>query len=89
MEPDPAEPIRTALRQYARATDPLEKLAALVKAQRATGPALAQLVTTCREHGNEWDAIGATLNLSRTAVYRQNRAGSFLAGPTEPEELTA
>lgn len=89
MEPDPADAIRTALRQYSRATDPLEKLAALVRAQRATGPALAQLVNACRAHGNEWDAIGATLGLSRTSVYRQKQAGSFLAGPAEPEELTA
>lgn len=89
MEPDPADPIRAALRQYARASDPLERLAALVKAQRATGPALAQIVNACREHGNEWDAIGDVLALSRTAVYRQHKAGSFLAGPTEPEEMTA
>lgn len=85
---DPAEPIRSALRQYARARDPLERLAALVAAQRASGPALAAVVAECRAHGNEWDAIGDVLALSRTQVYRQNRAGKFQAGP-DTEEMSA
>lgn len=85
---DPAEPIRAALRQYGRATDPLEKLSLLATIQRASGPALAAAVAECRVHGNGWRAIGDVLGLGRTTLYEQNRAGSIQAGP-EREDISA
>jgi hypothetical protein len=85
---DPAEPIRAALRRYGRASDPLERLRELATVQRETGPALAQLVAECREHGNGWAAIGNVLALSRTTLYEQNRAGTIQAGP-EREDMSA
>lgn len=85
---DPADPLRTALRQYGRARDPLERLALLATLQRLTPAALAAAVDECRAHGNGWSAIGGVLNLSRTALYDQHRARAIQAHP-EREDQTA
>lgn len=85
---DTAEPIRSAIRRYGRAADPLEKLRALAEVQRAAPVALAEVVEECREHGNGWRAIGDVLGLGRTALYEQHRAGRFQAGP-DTEEMSA
>jgi DNA invertase Pin-like site-specific DNA recombinase len=85
---DPAEPIRAALRRYARARDPLERLRALADAQREAPAALVAAVAECREHGNTLREVGTVLNLGRTTLYEQIRAGAIQAGP-EHEELSA
>lgn len=86
---DQADPIRTALRQYHRATDPLEKLRALARVQRACPAALAATVEECRQHGNGWREIGGVLHLGRTTLYEQKRAGAIQVGPDTTEEMTA